>query len=82
MILSEGLKWKFKKEDAGLAEPYEYTGGTQILVPPGPLAQILEYPEITLAEPKIWIRQFHQVWKKWQSTILTIETIFKFFENS
>ena len=79
MILSEGLKWKFKKEDAGLAEPYEYTGGTQILVPPGPLGQILEYPENALAEPNIW---FRQVWKKWQSTILTIETIFKFFENS
>ena len=56
MILSEGLKWKFKKEDAGLAKPYEYTGGTQILVPPGPLGQILEYPENALAEPNIWFR--------------------------
>ena len=82
MILSEGFKWNFKKESAGLAEPYEYTGGTQFLVPPGPLGQILEYPEITLAEPYIWFRQFRQGAKSRQPRFTGVETISNFSENS
>ena len=39
-------------------------------------------PEISLAEPIWGCRQIRQVWKTRQSTILTRETIFKFFENS
>ena len=39
-------------------------------------------PEISLAEPIWGCRQIRQVWKTRQSTNLTCETIFKFFENS
>ena len=82
MILSEGFKWKFKKESAGLAEPWHIKGGTLLRVPYDPLGQILEYPEITLAEPILGYRQIRQTWKIRQSAILTRETIFKFYKNS
>ena len=65
-----------------MAAPWEYTGGTLFWDPPGPLGQFWVYPENTLAEPNFGYRQIHQGWKIWQSAILTLETIFKIFENS
>ena len=65
-----------------LAEPWDYTGGTQLGVPPGPWDLILDYPENTLAEPIWGIRQFRQTWKTWQYRFLTHKTISEFFENS
>ena len=65
-----------------LAEPTEYTGGTQLRVPPYPWGVRLVYPENTLAEPSPGFRQFRQSLKTLQSAFLTRKTISEFFENS
>ena len=70
---------KFLQETGGTLAKHRWNPVLGSVWSVGPF---LGCPEISLAEPIWGCRQIRQVWKTRQSTILTRETIFKFFENS
>ena len=61
VILSEDPKWKFKKKDAGLADPSEYIGGSLLRVPPDPPG--LKIEAVHYFEPRDEFQTFRKLLK-------------------